>query len=108
MTEIEEGVEAELVGVVYVDRAVVGTEARAHYVFFDGKLSDKTEFLRGMIEQQLTRFHRLTVEVPEYMHALIRHAKRLGFAEEGRKREGWKHDGRWADVVVMGIVSEEE
>jgi len=91
-----------LTGVIYLDRKVPGCDARVHYLFFDGKLSDKGALLRQMIEQHGTRFHRLTVEVPTHAYALAHHVKKLGFVEEGRKKEAIMWRGKWWDVIILG------
>lgn len=96
--------EVKLIGVVYLTNLVEGCDATAHYLFFDGKLADKTELLESMIQNVFDDgLHRLTVEVPEHAHALARHASRkLGFHEEGRKREAIRYNGHWEDVIVLG------
>jgi hypothetical protein len=119
-----EGDESALVGILYLSDVTMGRDAKAHYVFFDRKLTDKTELLRGMIEWVFddhdgwVGLHRLTVEIPDYAFATARHAARkLGFGGEfvydkqnvsvpveGVKREAIRWRGRDADMLVMGRV----
>jgi RimJ/RimL family protein N-acetyltransferase len=31
----------------------------------------------------------------------------VGFAEEGRKREAFRRDGKWHDMILMGLLEGE-
>ena len=55
----------------------------------------------------VTKLHTLKLEVFEDNERAIALYKRLGFVEEGRLREFVFRDGRWKDVIVMGITEEE-
>lgn len=111
----------ELVGLIYMTRIVVGSDALAHFAFFDGKLSDKRELLDNMIEWVFEDhdgwigLKRITVEIPDYAFALAHFAQRkLGFGGpiehkigkrqimvEGVKRKAvtWQGDDR--DILIM-------
>lgn len=98
-----------LTGVLYLTRVVDRCDALAHYLFFDGKLTDKTALLNEMIENvfRTLKLHRLTVEVPAYAHALLRHATRkLGFHEEGERREAVRWNGEWWSVHILGRLND--
>src|SRR5690606_28834417 len=87
----------EIVGILYLTDIKPGQDATAHYVFFDGRLADKTELLEGMIQWAFedhpdVGWHgltRLTVEVPDFASALAKHAyRRLGFSGDFRYVSG--------------------
>lgn len=119
--------EVDLVGILYVTRVNPGVDAEAHYVFFDGKLADKTELIERVINWTFSEhgdwwepLQRLTVKVPEFAFALARHAhKRLGFGGpieyehgdttieiEGRKRNAGRWRGDPVDKLILGRLNE--
>jgi len=48
--------------------------------------------------------HTLKLEVIENNEKAIRFYEKSGFSEEGRLREFVFKDGKWCDVIVMGII----
>jgi len=48
--------------------------------------------------------HSLKLEVIENNERAIRFYEKSGFSEEGRLREFVFKDGKWCDVIVMGII----
>lgn len=114
----------ELAGFMYLTNILPGQDANAHYVFFDGRLKDKTSLLEDMIqwtftdhpEEGWTALRRLTVEIPAFAFALARHASRyLGFGGtftyphgssrlqiEGLKRNAILWRGETHDVLILG------
>lgn len=120
--------EPSLAGIIYFTRILPGRDAIGHYVFFDESLgSDKTELMERIIEWAFSdhgnwkALNRLTVEIPDYAFALARHSQRkLDFggpytyemggkevAVEGVKRRAirWRGDDR--DLLVMGLLNDE-
>jgi len=55
----------------------------------------------------VAKLHTLKLEVFEDNERAIALYKKLGFVKEGRLREFVFKDGRWKDVIVMGITEEE-
>ncbi|MEM1689050.1 MAG: UDP-4-amino-4,6-dideoxy-N-acetyl-beta-L-altrosamine N-acetyltransferase [Candidatus Hadarchaeales archaeon] len=51
--------------------------------------------------------HTLKLEVIEDNERAIHLYKKLGFVEEGRLREFVFRDGKWKDVIIMGMTEEE-
>lgn len=49
--------------------------------------------------------HTLKIEVTENNEHAINFYKKSGFNEEGRLKEFIFRDGRWLDVIVMGIIN---
>lgn len=109
--------DAGLVGVIYFSDIVAGSDATGHYVFFDHKLSDKTEIVEEAITEMFKVVPRLTIEIPKPFVVLARHAHaKLGFGGgfdytlkggtplrvEGVKRKAvtWKDEP--TDLLVLG------
>ena len=55
----------------------------------------------------VANLHTLKLEVIENNERAINFYKRMGFREEGRLREFAFKDGRWLDVIVMGMTEDE-
>lgn len=51
--------------------------------------------------------HTLKLEVIEDNERAIHLYKKMGFVEEGRLREFVFRDGKWKDVIIMGMTEEE-
>jgi len=63
--------------------------------------------LHEALRRGFERFHRIEIEVfasNSRAHALYR---RLGFVEEGRRRQAWRLDGKSNDIVVLGLLRHE-
>lgn len=116
-----------LVGVLYLTEVLPGVDAKAHYVFFDRKLSDKTELIESLIQwcfedhEDWKALRRITVEIPAHAFSVARHAhKRLGFGGdfvyrhnnknlpvEGVRRNVFLWRGRHEDMIQMGRLRPE-
>jgi RimJ/RimL family protein N-acetyltransferase len=51
--------------------------------------------------------HRINLDVFEYNQAGLRSYEKAGFVHEGRIREGLHRDGRYWDMLYMGILRED-
>lgn len=51
--------------------------------------------------------HRLELRLHEYNGSAYQCYSKLGFTEEGRKREDFFIDGKYMDTIIMGILEEE-
>jgi len=51
--------------------------------------------------------HRITAEVYEYNERSLRLLESLGFKKEGILKEAKYHDGRYWDIIVMGLMKED-
>lgn len=120
-----EGESAEIVGLIYLSDIENGVDAKAHYVFFDRKLTDKTALLQSVQEWAFAdhvgwhALKRLTVELPDFAWSVAGHAnKYLGFggdfeyeykgrsiAVEGVKRAAFRWRGVDRDVWLMGCLN---
>ncbi len=56
---------------------------------------------------EVAKLHTLKLEVIEDNQRAIDLYKRMGFKEEGRLREFVFKDGRWKDIIVMGMIKGE-
>jgi RimJ/RimL family protein N-acetyltransferase len=99
----------ELVGVLSVTELNRITDCEVHVLFFDHKLQEKAPLCRQMIEHifKIYPLRRMTVTIPSICFALIRWAKKVGFQEEGRKRDSLLMGNRWVDQVILGILRQE-
>ena len=51
--------------------------------------------------------HRVELRTPAYNDAALAAYRRVGFAEEGRRREVTFHAGHWHDEVLMSVLDHE-
>ena len=100
-------------GVILLTDILPGVDAKAHFIFFDGRLRDKTALLKNMMAWAFGAFqlHRLTAEIPDYAFALVKYAReQLGFRYEGEGRTIKQRDERthtegrprWVDQTLTG------
>ena len=94
------------VGILYMHRVIPHFDGVAHFAYWDkvgrGREPLMLDTLRYMMEQYDLR--RVSVEVPAYQQGTIRIIKRLGFQEEGIRREGVIYKGEWVDQILFGIL----
>jgi UDP-4-amino-4,6-dideoxy-N-acetyl-beta-L-altrosamine N-acetyltransferase len=55
---------------------------------------------------EIAGIHTLKLEVIDYNQRAIKFYNESGFSEEGRLKEFIFKDGKWHDVIVMGIINE--
>ena len=82
----------------------------AHLIFWDCKLSPKTELVRECLVWAFTTFdlQRIGTSIPVYAKALRRFlTDRLGFQIEGRLRNNAFFDGVLIDTLILSILREE-
>lgn len=56
---------------------------------------------------QKMRLHKITLTVVPENHAAHHIYQKVGFVEEGRLREVFRRDGRWHDMLTMGLLEGE-
>jgi RimJ/RimL family protein N-acetyltransferase len=99
----------EPVGVAYVSRVIPFFDADAHIAFWDGIASGRQpvvwEALLGLFDE--FRLRRVSAAIPIYQTGTIRFVKKLGFQEEGQKREAVVRNEEWFPQVLFGITREE-
>ena len=103
--------DVDFVGILRLTRVRPGEDAFGHYFFFDGKLPGKLEILQAWKEWCFTSaagweaLHRITLEIPAYAHVLAKHAGKLGFTDEGARKEACLWRGGYYDMLIMGCVN---
>lgn len=117
--------EAELVGFIRLSDIKPGQDAKGHYIFFDHDLRGKTSVIKEVIDwafeerENWKPLQRLTVEVPDFAFALVRHAtKKLGFGGpfthtlhgkripvEGVKKNALEWKGKQRDLLLLGLLN---
>ena len=102
----------DLAGILALTEVDPGRDASINYFFFDGRLSNKNEALLHWFDevQRQFRLNRLTLKLPEYAFAALRHAQKLGFggpfthagfSVEGVQRRALKSG---SDIILLGRV----
>lgn len=99
----------EIVGVLWVTDLYVTIDANVHCVYFDRAPAEKDGITWEAVKWFFRNFpaQRLTAPVPALYHATIRMLKRIGFTEEGRKRNAILISGKWSDQLLFGITRPE-
>lgn len=101
---------SDLVGIVKWTGLNEIVDAQLHGMFFDRDLASKTEVCQRMAVWFFIQFpecHRMTATIPCIFHSTVRLLKRMGFKEEGRKRESLLMNGNWIDQMIFGLLASE-
>lgn len=99
----------QLVGLMYLTNTQWVIDAEVHIVFFDRKLAEKAPLCLETIQWVFRNFpfRRLTAVIPSIYFVTIRLAKKIGFKEEGIKRESQLIGNKWVDETILGILRSE-
>lgn len=100
----------EIVGVVYWTDLAQIFDVQVHAMFFDRDLAGKVEICQRIAWWFFLKFpecHRMTATIPGIYHATVRLLKRMGFREEGKKRESLLMYGNWVDQMIFGLLASE-
>jgi len=100
----------QLVGVVYWTDMFQFVDVQVHAMFFDRDLAGKTEICQRIAWWFFLKFpecHRMTATIPSIFHSTVRLLKRMGFKEEGRKRESLLMYGNRVDQMIFGLLASE-
>lgn len=110
---VETVAEDRLIGLVVLS----GAEAETGGAEFDIYIGEKDCWGRGYGTEATRlicgygfakmRLHRVMLWVADGNAAAIRVYEKVGFVEEGRARDTFRHDGRWHDMVLMGLLEGE-
>ena len=97
------------VGVFSISKVIPGFDGWAHFGFWDGKGRGKEDLSLRTARWVFDRYklHRMSVEVPVNQSGTIRFIHRLGFSEEGIRREGTVRHGKWIDLLNFGLLRSE-
>jgi hypothetical protein len=100
----------KMVGVVYWTGMGQVIDCDVHIVFFDRKPTEKIPLCKEIAKWFFTAFpsyNRMTATLPEFYHATIRIACRIGFKREGKKRQSQLMGGKYVDEIVFGLLASE-
>ena len=99
----------DIIGIIYLTEMHLVTECSVHILFLDKKLSEKQLLCRKVLRWVFDEFmfHRLTAVVPKIFFMTVRLAHKLGFVDEGIKREAHLMGGKWIDELQMGLLRNE-
>jgi hypothetical protein len=97
------------VGVGYLTEVIPNFDALAHFSFWDSIARGREPLVQATMAWFFDRYnlHRLSVEVPPYQSGVIRFIKRLGFVQEGERREAIVHKGKWMPLELFGILKDD-
>ena len=104
------GPEDDTIGIVYWTNLYQLIDADVHSMFFDRKPAEKVDLCKEIARLFFTRFpqcHRMTATLPVIYHATIRLARRIGFVEEGTKRQSQLMGSKYVNEVILGLLAEE-
>lgn len=97
------------VGVAYISRVIPMFDADVHLAIWDGVASGRQPIAWELMDHTFEEFRlqRLSAAIPIYQSGTIRFVKKLGFKEEGQKREAVVRKGEWYPQVLFGITRAE-
>ena len=109
-SEIIRRTDGKTVGCAYMTDVILNFDANAHFTVWDGIGSGREPIFLEIMNWAVDRYNlrRISCEIPVFMTGTLRMARRLGFIEEGTRREAVLHkDGKWMDTTLFGILAEE-
>lgn len=98
-----------LIGIIWFGDMHLVTEMTAHMAFFDRKSSEKIALCQEVIKWLFATFpvHRVNVTPPDMYRSTIHLLRKIGFKEEGIKREAVLFDGKWRNQLMFGMTRNE-
>lgn len=98
------------VGVIYLNR--VDFKNKNTYLGIYSNPDSKQKGVGSLLIEALkkiafdiAKLHTLKLEVVDFNDRAISFYKNMGFTEEGRLKEFVFKDGKWHDVIIMGIIN---
>lgn len=97
------------VGSMYMTDIILYYDADVHFSLWDSISRGREPIMTEAMLWAMDKFQlrRLTAEIPAHQSGVIRFAQRLGFIEEGRRREAIYHKDTWVEAVILGILKDE-
>ncbi len=107
--EIVRETDQKIIGAGYLTDVIVNHDAYGHFTMWDSIGAGREPVLTEIMKWTFDRYnlHRMSAEIPVFMHGLARMTRRLGFTQEGVRAETRKHKGEWINTAVYGILREE-
>lgn len=99
----------ELCGIVYFEGLESSVEAYIHVVMLDRRSAEKLPVYDAIIKHMFSEFplNRISCVPAANYYGTIRTLKKLGFKQEGIKRDAMLLHGRWIDAIMLGILRSE-
>lgn len=82
-------------------------DIEVHILSLDRMPAEKAPAVKHLIRYVFANYpmlHRMTTQPLTIYYAAIRLAKKVGFVEEGTKREATLVNGKWADQAILGLL----
>lgn len=97
------------VGIIYWTDMCDLISAQVHVIFWDRKLGEKVELCREVARHFFRTFphHRIEAVLPVTYHPTLKLAKKIGFVQEGIKRQSKVMDGKRVNEVIFGLLDSE-
>lgn len=108
--EVVRETDQRIVGSAYFTAIIPRFDADGHFTVWDSIASGREEvFLRtGKWLMDRYDLHRITAEVPVYQSGTLRFTtEKLGFVEEGERREAAYYKGEWVNTKLLSILRDE-
>lgn len=97
------------IGIVYISSVIPNYDAKGHFAFWDSKVRGRQIIFWRIMKWMFSQYklHRISAETPPYQRGVIRLLRRLGFVEEGERREAINSRERWWPLIEFGILESE-
>lgn len=101
--------EVDDVGIIFLTQIVPGAKANAHFTFWDKRLKGREDLVREFLEigMKELQFKRVEVEIPFYAYPLFKFVEKVGFKNEGRKRNAILYKNQWFDTNLYSVIPED-
>lgn len=99
------------IGVIYLNKVDFIHKHAYLGIYANPKLKGVGSILMDCLKKlafKIAKLHTLKLEVIETNERAIKFYKKHSFKEEGRLKEFVYRDGRWLDVIVMGVVNKND
>jgi len=97
------------IGLIVLTHVLPHFDAHGHFTFWDSIAGGR----QGLVLQvakilfKVYDLRRMSAQVPKYQPGVIRFVKKLGFKEEGEKREAVLYKGEWVPAILLGLLESE-
>ncbi len=97
------------IGLFILSHVLPNYDAQAHFTFWDSIAGGRQDLILQAAEVLFKAYNlrRMSAHVPKYMAGVIRFVKKLGFKEEGEKREAFLKNGEWVPAILLGLLESE-
>lgn len=97
------------VGMLYLNRILPRYDGYGHFAFWDKVGGGREELILDTLRYVVEKYNlpRVSTEIPVYQRGTIRMVKRLGFKQEGERRNGVMYKGGWMNQALFGMLREE-